>query len=139
MCVLIMLGRNFIRESLEAILKNLREVNRANMVKYRKVPKFWDARNLCCNLPKIQTKMPNHKGYFVTMVQMEKQTVKTLIRSSLIWVCTVCPNLSVRKLRVITLFFSGYRCCDKFSFVGCWFSYGITQHSSNNSSGKSHF
>ena len=26
---------------------------------YHKVPKFWDARNLCCNLPKIQTKMPN--------------------------------------------------------------------------------
>ena len=24
-----------------------------------KVPKFWDARNLCCNLPKIQTKRPN--------------------------------------------------------------------------------
>ena len=23
---------------------------------YRKVPKFWDARKLCCNLPKIQTK-----------------------------------------------------------------------------------
>ena len=31
-------------------------------VHYRKVPKFWDARNLCCNLPKIQTKMPNLKG-----------------------------------------------------------------------------
>ena len=27
--------------------------------RYRKVPKFWDARNLCCNLPKIQTKRPN--------------------------------------------------------------------------------
>ena len=27
--------------------------------KYRKVPKFWDAGKLCCNLPKIQTKMPN--------------------------------------------------------------------------------
>ena len=26
---------------------------------YRKVPKFWDARKLCCNLPKIQTKRPN--------------------------------------------------------------------------------
>ena len=26
---------------------------------YRKVPKFWDARNLCCNLPKIQSKSPN--------------------------------------------------------------------------------
>ena len=25
---------------------------------YRKVPKFWDARNFCCNLPKIQTKGP---------------------------------------------------------------------------------
>ena len=24
-----------------------------------KVPKFWDARILCCNLPKIQTKRPN--------------------------------------------------------------------------------
>ena len=22
-------------------------------------PKFWDARNLCCNLPRIQTKKPN--------------------------------------------------------------------------------
>ena len=29
---------------------------------YHKVPKFWDARNLCCNLPKIQTKRPNLKG-----------------------------------------------------------------------------
>ena len=28
---------------------------------YRKVPKFWDARNVCCNLPKIQTKRPNLK------------------------------------------------------------------------------
>ena len=26
---------------------------------YRKVPKFSDARKLCCNLPKIQTKSPN--------------------------------------------------------------------------------
>ena len=29
---------------------------------YRKVTKFWDAKNLCCNLPKIQTKRPNLKG-----------------------------------------------------------------------------
>ena len=27
---------------------------------YHKVPKYWDARKLCCNLPKIQTKRPNH-------------------------------------------------------------------------------
>ena len=28
-------------------------------LKYRKVPKFSDAKKLCCNLPKIQTKRPN--------------------------------------------------------------------------------
>ena len=26
---------------------------------YGKVPKFLDTRKLCCNLPKIQTKIPN--------------------------------------------------------------------------------
>ena len=30
---------------------------------YRKVPKFSDARKLCCNLPKIQTKMPNPRVF----------------------------------------------------------------------------
>ena len=29
---------------------------------YRKVPKFLDARNLCCNLPRIQTKRANLKN-----------------------------------------------------------------------------
>ena len=28
-------------------------------VPYSKVPKFSDTRNLCCDLPKIQTKKPN--------------------------------------------------------------------------------
>ena len=28
-----------------------------------KVPKFSDARKLCCNLPKIQTKRPNIRGF----------------------------------------------------------------------------
>ena len=31
---------------------------------YRKVPKFWDARNLCCNLPKIQTKRPKLRAFY---------------------------------------------------------------------------
>ena len=30
-----------------------------NKLDYRKVPKFSDARNFCCNLPKTQTKRPN--------------------------------------------------------------------------------
>ena len=29
------------------------------LAEYRKAPKFLDARKLCCNLPKIQTKSPN--------------------------------------------------------------------------------
>ena len=31
-------------------------------VSYRKVPKFRDARNLCCYLPKVQTKRPTLEG-----------------------------------------------------------------------------
>ena len=34
-----------------------------NIVKYRKVPKFFDARKLPCNLPNIQTKRPNLKVF----------------------------------------------------------------------------
>ena len=30
---------------------------------YRKVPKFLNARKFCCNLPKIQTKRPNHRVF----------------------------------------------------------------------------
>ena len=45
--------------------------------------------------------------YWVQTVQTEWQTVQTQIRlpsrSSLIWVCTVCPGISVRKLRIITV------------------------------------
>ena len=32
---------------------------RVQFEKYRKVPKFSDARKLCCNPPKIQQKRPN--------------------------------------------------------------------------------
>ena len=31
---------------------------------YRKVPKFSDARKLCCNLPKIQTKRPKLRVFY---------------------------------------------------------------------------
>ena len=34
-----------------------------NSIKYRKVPKFWDTRNLCCNLPKIQAERPNQRVF----------------------------------------------------------------------------
>ena len=38
----------------------LREVS-----EHRKVHKFWDAKNLCCNLPKIQTQRPNHRVFLL--------------------------------------------------------------------------
>ena len=34
-----------------------------SFVYYRRVPKFSDARKLCCNLPKIQTKSLNLRVY----------------------------------------------------------------------------
>ena len=41
----------------QAVLRRHREHVRI----YRKVPKFWDTINLCCNLPKIQAKRPNFR------------------------------------------------------------------------------
>ena len=32
-------------------------------IQYCKVPKFLDARKLCCKLPKIQTKRPKHRVF----------------------------------------------------------------------------
>ena len=73
---------------------------------YRKVPKFSDARRLCCNLPKIQTKRPNLRVFHqkdangIANIENSDQTAP---RSSLIWVCTVCRKLSVQKLWIITV------------------------------------
>ena len=57
--------------------------------RYCKVPKFSDARKLCYNQPKIHSKRHNI-------------IVKALIRLLLIWVCTVCPDLPFRKLRIMS-------------------------------------
>ena len=39
--------------------KEVKDKHRERRRYYRKVPKFSDARKLCCKLPKIQTKTPN--------------------------------------------------------------------------------
>ena len=49
-----------------------------NCGNYRKVPKFSDTRKPCCNQPKIQRCQT--LGYFTKKMQIEKQTVMTLIR-----------------------------------------------------------
>ena len=56
--------RNRYGEEVKAALKDpvstVKTQQKASwVINYRKTPKFSDARNLCCNLPKIQTKRPN--------------------------------------------------------------------------------
>ena len=58
------------------------------------------------------------------MVQMELQAVKTLIRLLLkILVCTVCPDLSLRKFRVNTVHF------QSLTLVSILAKQGISSHS----------
>ena len=78
---------------------------------YRKGPKFWDATNLCCYLPKIQTKKPNLTAFcqndangLANSEDPDQTALNCSSRSSLIWICTVCSDLPVPKLRVITVF-----------------------------------
>ena len=63
-----------------------------------KVPKFWDTRNLGCNLPNLQSKRPNLK---VFCQNGANENIANSENPDQIWVCTVCSDLSVQKLRVI--------------------------------------
>ena len=73
-------------------------------VYYCKVPKFSDGQKLCCYLSKIQIKRPNLKVFHQKDVnRIANSEDPDQSRSSLIWVCTVCPDLSVRKVRIITV------------------------------------
>ena len=42
-----------------SIISDTNQYVQTKMLNYHKVPKFSDARKRCCNLPKIQEKMPN--------------------------------------------------------------------------------
>ena len=70
---------------------------------YRKVPKFSDTRKLGCNLPKIQTKSPNLRLFSQEDANGIANSEDPDSRSSLNWVCTVCPDLTVQKLMTITV------------------------------------
>ena len=85
-------------------------LQKLNQGEYRKVLKFSDTRKLCCNLPKIQTKRQNLRVFRqndangIANIEDPDQTAPRGERSrNLIWVCTVCPDLSVLKLRVIAV------------------------------------
>ena len=82
---------------------------------FRKVPKFSDARKLCCYLPKIQTESPNLRVFCQKRCKWNSKQWRPRSdcssRSSLIWVCTVCPDLSVRKLWINTVN------CESFNII----------------------
>ena len=72
---------------------------------YSKVPKFSDARKLCGKQPKIQTKRTNLRIFCQKDANGIIANSKNPNQSSLIWVCTVCLDLSVRKLKIIMVTF----------------------------------
>ena len=49
-----------------------------------------------------RVKSPNNADGMANSVDPD-QTAPLASRSSLIWICTVCPGISVRKLRIITV------------------------------------
>ena len=107
-------GLVFLWEVIQFRLNNFKilkaEIVSFNWKVYRKNPKNWDTQKSCCNHPKIWT------TWLFWRVMHPKDTAgiansvdpdQTAPRSSLIWVCTVCPDLSVWKLRIITVVLLG--------------------------------
>ena len=82
-------------------------INRVAYFKYRKFPKYSDTQKICCNHSKIWTVWLYHrvmsKRCSLKGKQCRPRSDCSSSRSSLIWVCTVCSDLSVRKLRIITI------------------------------------
>ena len=76
-------------------------------VNYRKTPKNWDTRKNCCSHPKIWTKWLYcrimHPKSTDGMANSVDPWSDCSSRGSLIWVYTVCSNLSVWKLRNIAV------------------------------------
>ena len=100
-------------------MKNVISIKKSN---YHKFPKYSDTQNICCNHSKNWTvwlyhrrMSPNDAGGMANSVDPDQ----TAPRSSLIWVCTVCPAISVRKLGIIMvstkwfqrLFYGNYEFC----------------------------
>ena len=88
---------------------------------YRKFPKYSDTQNICCNHSKIWTMWlyhwvmsPNDADGMANSVDPDQ----TAPWSSLIRVFTVCPGISVRKLRIITV---NYCTCTAVGSAEKWY------------------
>ena len=72
---------------------------------YRKFPKYSDTQKICCNHLQSWTRW----CFLRVMHPKDAEGIANSVdpdqtAPSLIWVCTVCPDLSVRKLRKIMVF-----------------------------------
>ena len=70
---------------------------------YRKFPKYSDTHKICCNDSKIWTMWPYHRVMSPNDADGMANSVDP--DQTVPLVCTVCPDLSVRKLRKITVMF----------------------------------
>ena len=69
--------------------------------RYRKVPKFSDAKKLCCNLPKIKTKRPNLKVFcqkHADGIANSEDPDQTAPRAAVWSGSAFCPDLSAENL-----------------------------------------
>ena len=81
--------------------ENLGSLRYIQFCYYRKFPKYSDTQRICCNHPKSWT-----RWCFLRVIHpKDAEGIANSVDpdQSLIWVCTVCPDLSVRKLRKITV------------------------------------
>ena len=90
----------------KAKLTTSREHSAYIFLNYHKFPKYSDTPKICCNQSKIWTMWlyrrvmsPNDADGMANSVDPDQ----TAPRSSLIWVGTLCPGISVQKLRIITV------------------------------------
>ena len=70
---------------------------------YFKNPKNWNIRKICCNHHKIWATRLYHTVMLLKDADGIAKGVDPDQTAPLIWVCTVCPGLSVQKLRLITV------------------------------------
>ena len=71
---------------------------------YRKFPKYSDTQIICCNHSKIWTMWLYHRVMSPNDENGMANSVDPDQTAPQIWVYTVCPGISVRKLRIITVF-----------------------------------
>ena len=80
---------------------NVETGNHLEVLKFCKNPKISDTQKICCNHPKSWTRWL----FLRVMHPKDAEGIPNSVDPdhSLIWVCTVCSDLSVRKLRKITV------------------------------------